>query len=232
LRLASQNEGSEPWDLKQHDELRRYRDLKRDLNRIEAKVQATRQALARAQSTAQSQARVQKEAQARAKAEEEARARRLRAIAARSLWRVLQARRSLWDGLARNLHLGMRVIGLVVWMLPAADRSRWSLEAYGELEALKGEEAPLLGDAIRIAVRVPWLAVVVRTHAWVRSPIGRWLSRREPLWMGLGVATATFLVGLAGIGQSPTDRQMRLLMAASLLFGVLAAWEAYKGRRP
>lgn len=236
--LAHQNEMGQQATPEQYNELGRdlgrYRDLEQDLDRIEAKVRATTKALARSESNERTLSRDLAQAQAQwAREREWWRARKSKATAVvRSLWQLLQARRGLRDGLARNLYLGMRVVGLVVWMLPTADRDRWRQEAYRELEELKQEDAPLLGDAIRIALRVPWLASVLWTDAWGRSPTGRWLAGLEPLWIGLATAAATFSAGLAGIGQSPTDRQMRLLKAASLLAGVLAAWPAHKRRRP
>jgi hypothetical protein len=45
----------------------------------------------------------------------------------------------------------MSVVALAAWILPTGDRARWKNESYNELEELKQEGAPLLGDAIRIA---------------------------------------------------------------------------------
>ena len=218
-------------------ELGEERALARELDGSEAQCQALALAFEQAQSNLQ---RLERSlalamAQARTLAREQAQARspRLRAIAVgRFLWRLLQARPGLWDGIVRNLYLGMRVVGLAAWMLPAADRDRWRNESYNELEELKQEGVPLLGDALRIASRTPWLALVLWTGAWRRSPAARWLPRLKPLWIGLATAAATFLGGAAGIGQSPTERQMRLLMAASMLTGALAACQGYRGRRP
>lgn len=218
-------------------ELGLERELARDLDVKKAQVAARAQGLGRAQSRVQELERALALAMAQARtlawAQAQARSPRVRAIAvARFLWALMQARRGLWDGLVRNLYLGMRVVWLAVWMLPTTDRARWRQDAYSELETLKQEGAPLLGDAMRIALRIPWLALVLRTHAWGQSPTGRWLARLEPLWIGLGTAAATFWAGAAGIGQSPTDWQMRSLVAASLFAGVVAAWQACKGRRP
>jgi hypothetical protein len=125
----------------------------------------------------------------------------LRAIAiTRFIWRLLQGRSGLWDGIVRNLYLGMRAVGLLVWMLPKADRTRWKDESFSELQDLKMEGAPLLGDAFRIAARIPWLALVLWTGAWRRSSAARSLPRLKPLWIGVGTAAATFLGGAAGIG--------------------------------
>jgi hypothetical protein len=126
----------------------------------------------------------------------------------------------------------MSVVALAAWILPTGDRARWKNESYNELEELKQEGAPLLGDAIRIASRTPWLALVLWTGAWRRSSAARWLPRLEPLWIGVGTAAATYLGGAAGIGQSPTEFQMRALAAASLVTGVLAATGSHKGRHP
>jgi len=146
--------------------------------------------------------------------------------------RLLQARPDLWNGIVRNLYIGMRVVGLGVWMLPTANRDRWKNESYNELEELKPEGAPLLGDAFRIALRTPSLAVVLWTGVWRRSPAARWLPRLKPVWIGVGTATATFWTGIAGIGQYPTEWQTRKLVAASLLTGVVAMTGSFKGRRP
>jgi len=146
--------------------------------------------------------------------------------------RLLQGRPDIWNGIVRNLYIGMRVVGLGVWMLPTANRDRWKNESYNELEELKQEGAPPLGNAFRIALRTPSLAVVLWTGVWRRSPAARWLPRLKPVWIGLGTAAATFLGGAAGIGQSPTEFQMRSLVGASLLTGTLAVTGAYKGRRP
>jgi hypothetical protein len=224
-------------------ELGLARDLERDLAVKKAQVAAGAQDLARAQSRvegleralalAMAQARMLARAQEQASARARARSPRVRAIAiARFLLGLLQARWGLWDGLVRNLYLGMKVVGLVGWMLPAADRARWKNESYNELEELKQEGSPLLGDAIRIALRIPWLALVLWTGTLGRSPAARWLARLKPLWIGLGTAAATFWAGAAGIGQSPTDWQMRSLVAASLLTGVMAAAESDPRRRP
>lgn len=212
-------------------------ELARESNRVLAQIQESLQASERAQSRVQQLERAlalaMAQARSLARAQAQARSPRSRAIAvARVLWQLTQARRGLWDGLVRNLYLGMRVVALAAWMLPAADRARWKQESYSELETLKQEEAPLLGDAIRTALRIPWLALVLRTHAWGRSPTARCLARRKPLWIGLGTAATTFWSGAAGIGQSPTDWQMRSLVAASLLAGVVAASQASRGRRP
>jgi hypothetical protein len=172
-------------------------------------------------------------AQARTLAREQARSPRLRAsAAARFLWRLLQARPGLWEGIVRNLYLGMRVVGLWVWMLPNSDRARWKNESYNQLEELKQEGAPLLGDALRIALRTPWLALVLWTGVWRRSSAARWLPRLKPAWIGVGTAAAAFLGGATGIGQHPTEFQMRALIAASLLTGAVALTGSYKGRRP
>jgi hypothetical protein len=213
------------------------RQLAQDLAVKRAQVGATAQGLARAQSRVQELERALALAMARARtlAWERALARspRLRAIAVgRLLWRLLQEGRSgLWDGIVRNLYLGMRVVGVLVWMLPTADRTRWRNQYYSELEDLKQEGAPLLGDAVRIALRTPWLALVLWTGAWQRSPAARWLPRLKPLWIGLGTAAAMFLSGAAGIGQSPTERQMRLLVAASMVSGLSGALAACQGSR-
>jgi hypothetical protein len=196
-------------------------------------LQALEQAQSRLQQLERSLALAMAQARTLAREQAQARSPWLRAIAvARFLWRLLQARPGLWDGIVRNLYLGMRVVGLMVWMLPATDRDRWKNESYNELEELKQEGAPLLGDAIRIALRTPLLALVLWAGAWRRSRAARWLPRLKPVWIGLGTAAATFLCGAAGIGQSATERQMRLLVAASMLTGALAVTGSYKGRRP
>jgi hypothetical protein len=217
-------------------ELRRERELALELERAEAHVQELAIALAESQNRAQALERTLAlaMAQARTLAREQAQARspRLRAIAiTRFVRRLLQGRSGLWDGIVRNLYLGMRVVGLLVWMLPKGDRTRWRDESFSELQDLKSEDMPLLGDALRIAARIPWLALVLWTSAWRRSSAARWLPRLKPLWIGVGTAAATFLGGAAGIGQSPTDRQMRSLLAASLFTGALAVTGSYKGRR-
>jgi hypothetical protein len=236
--LAVHNQRVTPsqWDELSR-EVGRELDLASELRQIQAQVQALAEGLTRAHSRAQGleRALALAMAQARTLAWQKAQARspRLRAMAvARFIWRLLQARPGLWDGIVRNLYLGMRVVGLAVWMLPTADRDRWKNESYNELEELKQEGAPLLGDALRIAVRTPWLALELWTGAWGRSPVGRWLPRLRPLWIGLGTAAATFLGGAAGIGQSPTEFQMRSLVGASMLTGALAAYQGYKRRRP
>ena len=216
-------------------EMWRVQDLERDLSLIEAKVQATTQELERAQSTVQEMeqglALAQEIAQRRSATQ--ARSPRSRAVAvARFIWRLLQARPGLWGGIVRNLYLGMRVVGVLVWMLPKADQARWKDESFSELEDLKREGVPLLGDALRIAARTPWLALVLWTGAWRRSPAARWLPRLKPLWIGVGTATATFWTGIAGIDQHPTEWQTRKLVAASLLTGVVALTGSFKGRRP
>jgi hypothetical protein len=218
-------------------ELGLERQLAQDLAVKRAQAAAREQGLARAQSRVEEleRALALAMAQARTLAWERALARspRLRAIAVgRSLWRLLQGRAGLWDGIVRNLYLGMRVVGVLVWMLPTADRTRWKNQYYSELEDLKQEGAPLLGDAVRIALRTPWLALVLWTGVWGRSPAARWLPRLKPLWMGLGTAAAAFLSGAAGIGLSPTEGQMRLLVAASMVSGVLAACQGSRGRWP
>jgi hypothetical protein len=218
-------------------DLAREIQLKQESYRVQAQVQASSQALEQAQSHLQQleRALALAMAQARTLAREQAQARspRLRALAlARFLWRLMQARQGLWDGIVRSLYLGMGVVRLAVWMLPMADRARWKNESFNELEELKEEGAPLLGDAVRIALRIPWLALVLRTAAWRRSPAARWLPRLKPVWIGLGTAAATFLGGAAGIGQSPTEFQMRALVGASLLTGALAVTGSYRGRRP
>jgi hypothetical protein len=235
--LASQRYVADVQYLALGRELWQERDLGQELDRSEAQCQALALALEQARASLQWLERglALAMAQARTLAREQAQARspRLRAIAVgRFLWRLLQGRAGLWDGIVRNLYLGMRVVGVLVWMLPTADRTRWKNQYYSELEDLKQEGAPLLGDAVRIALRTPWLALVLWTGVWGRSPAARWLPRLKPLWIGAGTATAAFLGGAAGIGQSPTEFQMRALVAASLITGVLAATGSYKGRRP
>jgi hypothetical protein len=218
-------------------EVGRELDLALELRAVETRVQLF------AESLTVQEARVQQleralalaMAQARTLAWERAQARspRLKAIAiARSIGRLLQGRSDLWESIVGSLYLGMRVVAVLVWMLPKADRARWKDESFSHLEDLKGEGAPLLGDAFRIAFRTPWLALVLWTGVWRRSPAARWLPRLKPLWIGLGTAAATFLGGAAGIGQSPTEFQIRALMGASLLTGALAVTGSYKGRRP
>jgi hypothetical protein len=217
-------------------DLRRQDELDRRWYRVQGQVQTSSQALERAQSNVQALERAlalaMAQARTLARAQAQARSPRLRAIAfIRFLWQLMQAPSGLWSGIVRNLYLGMGVVALGAWMLPAAGRARWKQEAYSELEDLKQEAAPLLGNAIRIALRIPWLALVLWTQALGRPTAG-WLARRKPLWIGLGAAVAVFLAGAAGIRQSPTDRQMRLLLAASLLAGVVAASQTSRGRRP
>jgi hypothetical protein len=236
--LALQDQGVTPTQWGELElEVGRELDLKSELEQARFQVKALAEGLTRAQSRAQGleRALALAMAQARTRAWERARARspRLRAVAvARWIGRLLQGRSGLWEGIVRNLYLGMRVVGVLVWMLPTADRDRWKNESYNELEELKQEGAPLLGDAFRIALRTPRLALVLWTGAWRRSPAARWLPRLKPVWIGLGTAAATFLGGVAGIGQSPTEFQMRALVVASLLTGALALTGSYKGRRP
>jgi hypothetical protein len=226
----------------QGQDLGRIRQLEQDLSlknaqvavqaeavgRVESRVQELERALALAMAQARTQAWEQERAQA------QARSPRARATAFLLLLRqlLLGGRQGLWDGLVRNLYLGMRVVEALAWMLPKADRARWKDESFSELEDLKQEGAPLLGDAFRIAARTPSLALVLWTGAWRRSPAARWLPRLKPVWIGVGTATATFWTGIAGIGQHPTEWQMRKLVAASLLTGVVALTGSFKGGRP
>lgn len=237
--LALQNLTGELAAQEEYDrlgrDLGRVRDLATERDRTEAQVQASAQALERVRSNIQALERTLAlaMAQARTLAREQARSPRLRATAiTRFIGRLLQGRSGLWDGIVRNLFLGMRVVGLLVWMLPKADRTRWKDESFSELQDLKMEGVPLLGDAFRITARTPWLALVLWTGAWRRSSAARWLPRLKPLWIGVGTAAATFLGGAAGFGQSPTEFQMRALAVASLITGVLAVTGSYKGRRP
>ena len=212
-------------------------DLALELRAVETRVQHLADSLTSQESRVQQLERALALAMAQARTLEreraQARSPRLRAIAiCRSIGRLLQGRSGLWEGIVRNLYLGMRVVAVLVWMLPKADRIRWKDESFSELEDLKGEGAPLLGDAFRIALRTPRLALVLCVGVWRRSPAARWLPRLTPVWIGVGTATATFLGGAAGIGQSPTEFQMRALVAASLLTGALALTGSYKGRRP
>lgn len=225
----------------QWDELKlevgRESDLASELAQVRFQVKALAESLTRAQSRAQGleRALALAMAQARTLAWEQARARspRVRAIAvALSIWRLLQARSGLWNGIIRSLGLGMGVVALAACILPTSARGRWKSESYSELEELKQEGAPLLGNAIRIALRIPWLALELWTDTWGRSPAAKWLPRLKPVWIGLGTATATFLGGAAGIGRSPTEFQMRALVVASLLTGALTLTGSWKGRRP
>jgi hypothetical protein len=199
----------------------RVQHIAESLRSQESRVQQLERALALAM------------AQARTLAWEQARSPRARATAfVLFIRQLLLGRQGLWDGFVRNLYLGMRVVGALAWMLPKGERGRWNDESSSELEDLKLEGAPLLGDAIRIASQTPLLALVLWTGAWRRSPAARWLNRLKPVWIGVGTATATFWTGLAGIGQQPTEWQMRKLVAASLLAGVVALTGSHKGRRP
>jgi hypothetical protein len=159
-------------------ELRREREVALTLHRTRMAAQELAQAQAEAQDQAETleRAYARAMAQARTLAREQAQARspRLRAIAVgRFLWRLLQARPGLWGGIIRNLYLGMQVVGVLVWMLPKGDRDRWRNESYNELEELKLEGAPLLGNAVRIALRTPRLALELWAGAWSRSPAAR-----------------------------------------------------------
>jgi hypothetical protein len=218
-------------------ELRGERELALALDRARVRVQelalAQVESQARAQALERALARAMAQARTLERQQAQARSPRLRAIAVgRFLWRLLQARPGLWGGIIRNLCLGMRVVGVLVWMLPKADRDRWRNESYNELEELKLEGAPLLGNAVRIALRTPRLALELWAGAWSRSPAARWLPRLKPVWIGVGTATATFWTGIAGIGQHPTEWQTRKLVAASLLTGVVALTGSFKGQRP
>jgi hypothetical protein len=227
--------------LEQGRELRRKRELAQELRFRQVQVEGTARALSQVQSRVQqleralalAMARARTQAREQERAQAQARSPRVRAIAiARWIGRLLQDRSGLWEGIVRNLYLGMRVVAVLIWMLPKADRPRWKEESFSELEDLKRAGAPLLGDAFRIAFRTPWLALVLWTGAWRRSPAARWLPRLKPLWIGVGTAAATFLGGIAGIGQHPTEYQMRALMATSVLTGGLAVTGSFKGRRP
>jgi hypothetical protein len=231
--LARQTSWVTPTQHDQLDEeLRRERSLARELDRVRTQVQARTQALARAEAQAQELERPLALAMAQARTLARARTPRYRIAAfLRLLWQLRSPQRR-WGGVVRNLVLGMGIVKLAVWMLPTADRDRWKDESFSELEDLKREGKPLLGDAIRIASRTPWLALVLWTGAWRRSPAARWLPRLKPLWIGVGTAAATFLGGIAGIGQHPTEYQMRALIAASLLTGAVALTGSFKGRRP
>jgi hypothetical protein len=231
--LARQTSWVTPTQYDELDgEIARERSLARELDRVRAQVQARTQALERAEAQAQELERALALAMAQARTLARARTPRYRIAAfLRLLWQLRSPQR-MWGGVVRNLVLGMGVVRLAVWILPTADRDRWKNESYSELEDLKHEGAPLLGDALRIALRTPVLALVLWTGAWRRSPAARWLARLKPVWIGVGTATATFWAGLAGIGQHPTEWQMRTLVAASLLAGAVAATESYRGRRP
>jgi hypothetical protein len=243
--LVRQDLAGHPVELvplaEQGRELGRVRELARDLSlnkvqvdaraqlvvQAQSRVQQAERALALAMAKARTQAREQEQADA------QARSPRARATAfLLSIRQLLLGRQGLWDGFVRNLYPGMRVVGALAWMLPGAQRARWKEESFGELEELKHEGAPLLGDSIRIALRTPWLALVLWTGAWRRSTAARWLPRLKPVWIGVGAATATFWTGIAGIGQHPTEWQTRKLVAASLLTGVVALTGSFKGRRP
>jgi hypothetical protein len=222
-------------------ELRQERELEQESYLVQAQVQTSSHALEQAQVRLQQLERVlalamvQARTLAREQAQAQARLRSLRLrtlVLGRFLWRLMQARQGLWAGIVRSLYLGMRVVRLVVWMLPTADRDRWESESFNELEELKEEGVPLLGNAVRMALRTPLLALVLRTNTWRRSPTAGSLPRLRPLWIGLATAAATLLGGIAGIGPSPTEFQARLLVVASLLSGILATSGSYKGRRP
>ena len=239
--LARQNESGRPATPEQYaalgQELGLEGDLRLERDRIEAHIQASERMLARAQSNreelelALAVAQTVEEMQRQALVQ--VRSPRLKAVAAaRFIGRLLQARPGLWGGIIRNLYLGMQVVGVLVWMLPKGDRDRWRNESYNELEELKLEGAPLLGNAVRIALRTPRLALELWASAWSRSPAARWLPRLKPVWIGVGTATATFWTGIAGIGQYPTEWQTRKLVAASMLTGVVALTGSFKGRRP
>jgi hypothetical protein len=159
---------------------------------------------------------------------------RLSAVAFAMLQQLIRAPRSLWSGVVRSLVIGRRVVAIGVRLLPIAARTRYENEWCAELEILKQEEAPLLGVAVQIAMRAPWTGLVLRTGAWTRSQPARRLMRLEPLWVGLGWAAATLLAATAGIfvsGESPTDRQIAMAVAASLLTGMLTGWKEHKDRR-
>jgi hypothetical protein len=215
-------------------ELMQARELAAELARSRARLQGLEearqradqleQALEREQALAMVQARSLARAEAQARAQ--ARSARLRSIAsARFLWRLLQAQPGLWDGMVRNLHLGMSVVALLAWILPKTDRERWRQDSYNWLEELKQEGSPLLGTAIRIALRTPWLALVLWT-----LPTRRLLARLKALWIGLGTAAAVLSAGIAGISQSPPV-QVGSLLAAALLAGAVATSQAFKGRQ-
>jgi hypothetical protein len=235
--LASQNEAGRPATPEQYAALGRELavegDLRLEHDQLQGRIEGSERALRRAERNARELQQATNSAMGEAEALERARSPRLRAVAvARFIWSLLQVRQGLWDGFVRNLYLGMRVVGALAWMLPKADQARWKDESFSELEDLKQEGAPLLGNAFRIAARTPWLALVLWAGAWRRSPAARSLPRLKPVWIGVGTAMATFWAGAAGIGQHPTEWQTRKLMAASLLIGLVALTGSYTGRRP
>jgi hypothetical protein len=243
--LVSRDLAGQPVTLKSlvgwGRELTRVRDLAREKGFRQGQVEHTAQALAQVQSRVQqleralalAMARARTQAREQERAQAQARSPRARATAfVLFIQQLLLGRQGLWDGFVRNLYLGMHVVGALAWMLPKGDRARWNDESFAELEELKLEGTPLLGDAVRIALRTPSLAVVLWTGEWRRSPAARWLPRLKHVWIGLGTAVATFWAGAAGIGQHPTEWQTRKLVAASLLTGVVALTGSYKGRRP
>jgi hypothetical protein len=210
-------------------------DLEAELRAVETRVQDITESLRSQESRVQQleRALALAMAQARTLAWKQARSPKARATALIVfIGQLLLVRQGLWGGFVRNLYLGTRVVGALAWMLPKGKRARWKDESVSELEDLKLEGAPLLGDAIRIALRTPWLALVLWNGAWRRSPTARWLPRLKPVWIGLGTVVATFWAGAAGIGQHPTEWQTRKLVAASLLTGVVAMTGSFKGRRP
>jgi hypothetical protein len=218
-------------------------ELARESALAQRRVQALAQALADAeqdmQARAQDLALLQEQAlvlaQARAAELERPETPIVRVMAFfRLVWHLVRTPTSLRSKLVHSLLVSMGVVGLGIRLLPSTARARYEQEWYGDLEELQREKAPLLGVAIRIVVRAPWMAVILRASAWRRSPAMRWVASLEPLWVGLGWATATFLAGAAGLStgsQPPTDQQLRLLAGASLLTGGLTAWTERKRRR-
>jgi hypothetical protein len=152
----------------------------------------------------------------------------------RLVWHLVRTPGSLRSRLVHSLVVSIRVVELGLRLLPSSVRTRYEQEWHADLEELHRAKAPLLGVATRITVRAPWMAMILRTSAWRRSPAVRWAATLEPVWVGLGWATATFLAGAAGLsarGQPPTDQQLHLLAGASLLTGGLTAWTERKKRR-
>lgn len=144
--LARQTSWVTPTQYDELDgEIARERSLARELDRVQAQVQARTQALERAEAQAQELERALALAMAQARTLARARTPRYRIAAfLRLLWQLRSPQR-MWGGVVRNLVLGMGVVRLAVWILPTADRDRWKNESYSELEDLKHEGAPLLG---------------------------------------------------------------------------------------
>jgi hypothetical protein len=135
--------------------------------------------------------------------------------------------------------LAEHLVACAVALQPARFREQYQATWLGELDWIKAQDAPVLGWAVgvlstavmtRLALRARLAHAARQVRSLPQSPLVRLVSRHRQFGFGLVTAASVFcaaVAGWSGPGQGPSLPQVLWALAASLLAGGVATWQAW-----